>query len=179
MESTKYLLGEQDIPTAWYNIQASMPHRPQPVLHPGTGKPIGPEDLGPLFPMALIQQEVSTERFVAIPGPILDVYRLWRPTPLHRARRFELALGTPARIYYKYEGVSPAGSHKPNTAKRPILRLQSFRLGVQSLYGPGELRAKTLPSLDDGSMGWASGAQPEPGYQGRTKAARDRAGDAR
>jgi len=116
MESTKFLLGEKDIPTAWYNIQASMPNRPKPVLHPGTGKPIGPDDLAPLFPMALIQQEVSTERFVEIPGPILDVYRLWRPTPLHRARRLESVLGTPARIYYKYEGGSPAGSHKPNTA---------------------------------------------------------------
>ena len=88
----------------------------KPVLHPGTGKPIGPSDLAPLFPMALIEQEVSTVRYIDVPGPILDVYRLWRPTPLYRARRLEKALSTPAHIYYKYEGVSPAGSHKPNTA---------------------------------------------------------------
>ena len=116
MEPTKFLLSEKDIPSAWYNIQADLPERVKPVLHPGTGKPIGPSDLAPLFPMALIEQEVSTERYIEIPEPILDVYRLWRPTPLFRARRLEKALGTPARIYYKYEGVSAAGSHKPNTA---------------------------------------------------------------
>src|SRR5690606_33674154 len=89
---------------------------PPPVLHPGTHEPVGPDDLAPLFPAALIEQEVTGERWVDIPGEVLDVYRLWRPTPLYRAHRLERALGTPARIYYKYEGVSPVGSHKPNTA---------------------------------------------------------------
>ncbi|WP_113702555.1 TrpB-like pyridoxal phosphate-dependent enzyme [Nonomuraea lactucae] len=104
------------IPTHWYNIVSDLPAPPPPPLHPGTGEPVGPAGLAPLFPMELISQEVSTERFVAIPQEVLDVYRLWRPTPLLRARRLEKALGTPARIYYKYEGVSPSGSHKPNTA---------------------------------------------------------------
>ncbi len=113
---TKYLLDEKDIPTKWYNIQADFKTPLPPVLHPGTGKPIGPQDLAPLFPMALIRQEVSQERWIEIPEEVRDIYRLWRPTPLYRARRLEKALGTPARIYYKYEGVSPAGSHKPNTA---------------------------------------------------------------
>ena len=113
---TKLLLDEKDIPRRWYNIQADLKTPAPAVLHPGTGKPIGPQDLAPLFPMALIQQEVSRERWIAIPDEIRDVYRLWRPSPLYRARRLERVLDTPARIYYKYEGVSPAGSHKPNTA---------------------------------------------------------------
>jgi tryptophan synthase beta chain len=112
---TKYLLSEAEMPTAWYNLQADLPN-PAPPLHPGTGQPIGPADLAPLFPMALIEQEVSTERWIEIPEEVQAVYRLWRPTPLYRARRLEKALGTPARIFYKYEGTSPAGSHKPNTA---------------------------------------------------------------
>jgi tryptophan synthase beta chain len=112
----KYPLDERDIPTRWYNIQADLRTPAPPVLHPGTGKPIGPQDLAPLFPMELIRQEVSQERWIEIPDEIRDVLRLWRPSPLYRARRLEKALGTPARIYYKYEGVSPAGSHKPNTA---------------------------------------------------------------
>ena len=115
-DPVKYVLAEERIPKAWYNIIADLPQPPPPVLHPGTGQPIGPDDLAPLFPMALIGQEVSTEREIEIPGPVRDVYRLWRPTPLFRARGLERALETPARIYYKYEGVSPAGSHKPNTA---------------------------------------------------------------
>jgi tryptophan synthase beta chain len=113
---TKFLLDERDIPTKWYNIQADLRTPVPPVLHPGTGQPIGPQDLAPLFPMELIKQEVTQERWVEIPDAIRDVYRLWRPSPLYRARRLEMALETPARIYYKYEGVSPAGSHKPNTA---------------------------------------------------------------
>ncbi len=113
---TKYLLSEKQIPDAWYNIQADLPQPLPPVIHPGTGEPIGPDDLAPLFPMALIGQEVSQERWIEIPDPIRDVYRLWRPTPLYRAHRLERALDTPAHIYYKYEGVSPVGSHKPNTA---------------------------------------------------------------
>ena len=112
----KYLLDEQAIPTTWYNLQADLPEPLPPVLHPGTGEPIGPADLEPLFPMALIGQEVSQEREIEIPEPVRDIYRMWRPTPLYRARRLERALDTPARIYYKYEGVSPAGSHKPNTS---------------------------------------------------------------
>ncbi len=116
MDATKILLGEGDIPKAWYNIAADLPVPQPPVIHPGTRQPIGPADLAPLFPMALIMQEVSAEREIEIPEPVRDVYRLWRPTPLHRARRLEQALDTPARIYYKHEGTSPAGSHKPNTA---------------------------------------------------------------
>ncbi|MFI6297077.1 TrpB-like pyridoxal phosphate-dependent enzyme [Nonomuraea sp. NPDC050790] len=103
-------------PSHWYNIVPDLTTPPPPPLHPGTGQPVGPDDLAPLFPMELIGQEVSGERFLAIPQEVLDVYRLWRPTPLIRAHRLEKSLGTPARIYYKYEGVSPAGSHKPNTA---------------------------------------------------------------
>jgi tryptophan synthase beta chain len=113
---TKILLDESEQPTRWYNLLADLPTPPPPVLHPGTLQPVGPDDLAPLFPMELIGQEVTTERYVDIPGAVLDVYRLWRPSPLYRAHRLERALDTPARIYYKYEGVSPAGSHKPNTA---------------------------------------------------------------
>jgi len=113
---TKFVLDESKMPRHLYNIAADLPKPPPPVLHPGTRQPVGPDDLAPLFPMALIAQEVSTEREVEIPEPIREVFRLWRPSPLIRAHRLEQALGTPARIYYKYEGVSPAGSHKPNTA---------------------------------------------------------------
>src|SRR6202790_1867602 len=116
MDQIQYNLPQSRIPQAWYNIVPDLPRPLAPVLHPGTLKPIGPDDLAPLFPMSLILQEVSTEREIEIPGPVRQVYRRWRPTPLFRARRLEKALGTPARIYYKYEGVSPAGSHKPNTA---------------------------------------------------------------
>ncbi|MFN8103772.1 MAG: TrpB-like pyridoxal phosphate-dependent enzyme [Acidimicrobiia bacterium] len=116
MAENRYNLDESQIPTAWFNIVGSLPQPPGPPLHPGTGEPVGPDDLAPLFPMALIGQEVSTDEWVDIPGEVLDVLRLWRPTPLVRARRLEEALGTPARIYFKDESVSPAGSHKPNTA---------------------------------------------------------------
>ena len=112
----KVLLDEDEMPTRWYNILADLPTPPPPPLHPGTGQPVGPDDLAAIFPMDLIAQEVTTERYVDIPEEVQDVYRLWRPSPLYRAHRLERALGTPARIYYKYEGVSPAGSHKPNTA---------------------------------------------------------------
>jgi tryptophan synthase beta chain len=112
----KYVLDEKDIPTRWYNIQADLRTPLPPVIHPGSGQPIGPQDLAPLFPMELIKQEVSQERWIDIPSEVRDVLRLWRPTPLYRARRLERALDTPARIFYKYEGVSPAGSHKPNTS---------------------------------------------------------------
>ncbi|TDV36662.1 TrpB-like pyridoxal phosphate-dependent enzyme [Actinophytocola oryzae] len=113
---TKFILDEADMPTAWYNVVPDLPEPPPPPLHPGTGEPVGPDDLAPLFPQALIAQEVSTERYIPIPDEVQEVYRLWRPSPLFRAHRLEKALGTPARIYYKYEGVSPVGSHKPNTA---------------------------------------------------------------
>ena len=112
----KYTLTEDEMPTQWYNIVPDLPAPPPPALNPGTHQPASPEDFAPLFPMALIMQEVSQERYIDIPGGVLDVYRQWRPSPLFRAHRLEKALGTPARIYYKYEGVSPAGSHKPNTA---------------------------------------------------------------
>ena len=115
-EPTKFLLSERDIPTHWVNLMPDLPDEPLPPLHPGTQEPAGPDDLTPIFPMGLIQQEVSPEPEVEIPDEVREAYKLWRPTPLHRARRLERALDTPARIYYKYEGVSPAGSHKPNTA---------------------------------------------------------------
>lgn len=115
-EPTKILLDESDIPTHWYNIIPELPAPPPPVLHPGTLEPVGPGDLAPLFPMDLILQEVSQDSYIEIPEPVRDIYRLWRPTPLYRAHRLERELDTPARIYYKYEGASPAGSHKPNTA---------------------------------------------------------------
>jgi tryptophan synthase beta chain len=115
-DSVKYLLPEDRIPRAWYNIAADLPKPLPAVLHPGTGQPIGPADLAAIFPMPLIVQEVASERDIEIPQPVRDVYKLWRPSPLHRALRLERALDTPARIFYKYEGVSPTGSHKPNTA---------------------------------------------------------------
>jgi len=115
-DTVKYVLDETRIPKRWYNIMADLPAPPPPVLHPGTKQPVGPDDLAPLFPMALIAQEVSAEREIDIPEPVREVYKQWRPSPLFRARRLEKALQTPAKIYYKYEGVSPAGSHKPNTA---------------------------------------------------------------
>ena len=116
MEQVKYFLSEQEIPRKWYNLQADLPYPIPPYIHPATGKPIGPDDLLPIFPLPLIEQEVSRQRWIDIPEEVLDIYCLWRPTPLVRARRLEKILKTPAKIYYKNEGVSPAGSHKPNTA---------------------------------------------------------------
>jgi tryptophan synthase beta chain len=116
MERSMWFLDQKDMPTKWYNIQADLPEPLPPVLHPGTGKPITPDDLAPLFPMGLIMQEVSQERWIEIPDEVLEIYRTWRPTVLHRARRLEKALDTPAKIFYKYEGTNQAGSHKPNTA---------------------------------------------------------------
>ncbi|MEO6351138.1 MAG: TrpB-like pyridoxal phosphate-dependent enzyme [Candidatus Limnocylindrales bacterium] len=116
MERTKFVLDEDRIPRAFYNIAADLPSPPPPPLHPGTGQPIGPQDLAPLFPMELIKQVVSTEREIEIPEPVRQAYALYRPSPLYRAHRLEKALQTPAHIYYKYEGTSPSGSHKPNTA---------------------------------------------------------------
>lgn len=114
--TTKIILPESDLPTHWYNIIPDLPSPPPPVLHPGTHEPVGPDDLAPLFPMDLILQEVSEDSFIEIPEEVREVYRLWRPSPLYRAHRLEELIGGPARIYYKYEGVSPVGSHKPNTA---------------------------------------------------------------
>jgi tryptophan synthase beta chain len=139
---TKFLLAESELPRRWYNIRADMPSPPQPVLHPGTGEPVGPDDLTPLFPMELILQEVSEEPEVAIPDEILDIYRLWRPTPLYRARRLEQAVGTRSRIFYKYEGVSPPGSHKPNTAV------------AQAFYNAKE--GRTRLSTETGAGQWGS-----------------------
>ena len=130
-ERTKFIRDEERIPRAWYNIVADLPQPPPAVLHPGTGQPITPDDLAPLFPDALIEQEVSGAREVEIPDEVREIYRLWRPSPLFRARRWERALQTPARIYYKYEGGSPAGSHKPNTAVAQAYYNQ--RAGVRRL----------------------------------------------
>jgi tryptophan synthase beta chain len=113
---SRFLLSDSQIPSAWFNVLPSLPEPLQPPLHPGTKEPVGPDDLAPLFPMALIAQEMASEPWIDLPGEVLDILRLWRPTPLVRAERLEQALGTPARIYYKDESVSPAGSHKPNTA---------------------------------------------------------------
>ena len=128
---TKILLDESELPTHWYNIIPDLPAPPPPVLHPGTMEPVGPGDLAPLFPMELILQEVSQDSYIEIPEPVRDIYRLWRPTPLYRAHRLERELDTPARIYYKYEGGSPAGSHKPNTAVAQAY--YNARAGVRKL----------------------------------------------
>src|SRR3954453_11376879 len=142
VEQTKYLLDEPHLPRRGYNVAADMPNPAQPVLHPGTGQPVGPDDLAPLFPMELIMQEVSQEAEVAIPDEILDLYTLWRPTPLYRARRLEQAIGTRSRIFYKHEGVSPAGSHKPNTAV------------AQAYYNKRE--GRTRLSTETGAGQWGS-----------------------
>ena len=140
---TKFLLEESQLPRHWYNIRSDMPTAPQPVLHPGTGQPVGPDDLAPLFPMALIGQEVSEEAEIAIPEEVLDIYRLWRPTPLYRASRLEAAIGTRSRIFYKYEGVSPPGSHKPNTAV------------AQAFYNKKEGRTRLATETGAGQWGSA------------------------
>jgi tryptophan synthase beta chain len=142
LEQTKYLLAESELPRRWYNIAADMPTPAQPVLHPGTGEPVGPEDLAPLFPMALILQEVNQDPEVDIPDEIREIYSLWRPTPLYRARRLEEAVGTRSRIFYKYEGVSPPGSHKPNTAV------------AQAYYNAKE--GRTRLSTETGAGQWGS-----------------------
>ncbi len=175
--TTKFTLDESEIPRAWLNIVPALPSPPPPALHPGTLQPAGPDDFAPLFPMDLILQEVSQESYIEIPEPVLDVYRLWRPTPLFRAHRLEKALGTPAHIYYKYEGTSPAGSHKPNTAvpqayynakagvkklttetgRRAVghgarLRLRAVRPRVRGLAGACVLRREAVPPADDGDV---------------------------
>jgi tryptophan synthase beta chain len=139
---TKFLLKEAQLPRRWYNIRPDLPTAPQPVLHPGTGQPVGPDDLAPLFPMELIGQEVSEEPEIAIPEEVLEIYSLWRPTPLYRAQRLERAIGTRSRIFYKYEGVSPPGSHKPNTAV------------AQAYYNKQE--GRTRLSTETGAGQWGS-----------------------
>jgi tryptophan synthase beta chain len=139
---TRFLLDESQLPRRWYNIRSDMPTAPQPVLHPGTGEPVGPDDLAPLFPMELIGQEVSEDAEIEIPEEILGLYSLWRPTPLYRARRLEEAIGTRSRIFYKYEGVSPPGSHKPNTAV------------AQAYYNKQE--GRTRLSTETGAGQWGS-----------------------
>ena len=141
--ATRFLLPESAIPARWYNIQADMPNRAQPPLHPGTGEPIGPDDLAPLFPMELIGQEVSDAPEIMIPDALREIYALWRPTPLYRARRLEAAVGTRSRIFYKYEGTSPAGSHKPNTAV------------AQAYYGKQEGRTRLATETGAGQWGSA------------------------
>ena len=167
----RYLLPEEELPTHYYNIAADLPEPLPPPLHPATREPIGPADLAPLFPMELIKQEVSAERFIPIPEPVRDAYRIYRPSPLVRALGLERSLDTPARIYYKYEGGSPAGSHKPNTAiaqafynrEEGVQRLVTetgagqwgsalafagalFGLRDQGLHGQGQLRAEAVPA---------------------------------
>jgi tryptophan synthase beta chain len=141
-QQTKFLLDESQLPRRWYNIASDMPNPAQPVLHPGTGQPVGPDDLAPLFPMELILQEVSTEPEIDIPEEVLDIYSLWRPTPLYRAHRLERAIGTRSTIFYKYEGVSPPGSHKPNTAV------------AQAYYNKKE--GRTRLSTETGAGQWGS-----------------------
>ena len=135
MSQHKFLLDESEMPAHWYNIVPDLPTPPPPPLHPGTHQPVGPDDLAPLFPIELIMQEVSTERYVEIPEAVREVYRQWRPSPLIRAVRLEEKLGTPARIYYKYEGVSPAGSHKVNTSVPQVY--------YNSLHGVKRLTTET------------------------------------
>ena len=181
----KILLDESEMPTRWYNVIPDLPSPPPPPLHPGTLQPLGPDDLAPLFPMDLILQEVTQDSYIDIPDEVLDVYRLWRPSPLYRAHRLEQALGTPARIYYKYEGVSPAGSHKPNTAvpqafynatqrshqahdrdrrgpvgHRPGVRLRGLRTRVRGLAGRRVLRRQALPPYGDGDLRRDGASQP-------------------
>lgn len=138
-ETIRFDLPQSDIPRAWYNIQADLPRPLPPVLHPGTKQPVGPDDLAPLFPMALIMQEVSQERYIEIPDEVREIYKLWRPTPLLRARRLEKMLDTPAHIYYKYEGVSPSGSHKLNTATPQAYynKMEGFE-GIATETGAGQ-----------------------------------------
>ena len=192
VQQHKFQLDESEMPTRWYNVLHDLPTPPPPVLHPGTGQPVGPDDLAPLFPMDLILQEVSTEQYVDIPEEVLDVYRLWRPSPLYRAHRLEKALGTPARIYYKYEGVSPAGSHKPNTAvpqafynakagikrldhgdrSRPVghgagVRVRAVRPRLRGLAGAGVVRPEALPADDDRDVRRHRAPQPLGAHRGR------------
>ena len=198
---TKFVLDESRIPRSWYNIAADLPEPPPPVLHPGTGQPIGPGDLAPLFPMELIKQVVSTDREIEIPEPVRDAYRLYRPSPLYRAHRLERALDTPAHIYYKYEGGSPSGSHKPNTAlaqafynkEEGVTRLATetgagqwgsalafagavFGLEVKVYMVRASYDQKPYRRIADGNLRVRGRGQSEPGHQVRQLRAGRRAG---
>ena len=178
MPDYRYLLSEREIPKFWYNVVPDLPAPMSPPLHPGTLQPAGPQDLEAIFPHALIEQEVTAAQNIPIPEPVLDILRLWRPTPLHRALRLEKALGTPAKIFFKNEGVSPAGSHKPNTAiaqayynkaagvKRLttetgagqwgsalVAGLQRVRHGVHGLHGEVQLLSEAPSPHHDGMLG--------------------------
>jgi tryptophan synthase beta chain len=179
MQPTKILLDESEIPTHWYNVVADMPVPPAPPRG-GDGQPLGPDAMGAIFPDALIEQEMSGERWIPIPEPVREIYRLWRPSPLYRAHRLEAELGTPARIYYKYEGVSPAGSHKPNTAVAQAYYNQQAgirRLATETgagqwgggpvvrprdprLHGEGELPPEAVPALHDADLGRRGAGEP-------------------
>ena len=166
-ELTKVVLSEQDMPTHWYNINADLPTAGveiPPPLHPVTHEVVGPDDLAPLFPMALIAQEVSTERYIEIPDEVQDIYHLWRPTPLFRAHRWEKALDTPAKIYYNYEGWSPSGSHKTNTAVAQAYYAKAGRRAAhyhRDWRRPVGQRAARLPARGSGlsaRSGWCASA---------------------
>ena len=185
-DRVKFELSEEEIPTSWVNLLADLPGEPPPPpLSPATGEPVGPDDLSAIFPMGLIEQEVSTDPDIEIPDEVRDIYRLWRPTPLLRARRLERELDTPAHIYYKYEGVSPAGSHKPNTAvaqafynreagisklatetgRGPVgfrarARLRAVRARVRGLHGRHLVRSEALPQGHDRDLGRDGPPQP-------------------
>ena len=195
MADTKILLHERDMPRAWYNVLADAPSPPQPPLHPGTGQPIGPDDLAPLFPLDLIMQEVSTDAEIPIPEEVADVLRLWRPTPLYRAHRLERALGTQSRIYYKNEGVSPAGSHKPNTAvAQAFYNARAGRRRIATETGAGQwgsslalacgyfgleckvLRPEAVPADDDGDVGRIRRPEPVSRHERRPGDARAQSG---
>ncbi len=196
-ERSTFLLDETQIPTQWYNVVPDLPAPPPPPLHPGTHEPIGPDDLAPLFPMALIEQEVSTEQYVDIPGGVLDVYRLWRPSPLVRARRLEKLLDTPAKIFFKYEGVSPAGlaqaQHRGAAGlvqppggrppahhrdrRRPVghvagVRHRAVRHGLRGVAGAQLLRPEARAPHDDGDLRRHPAPQPVGPHRGRPLGAR-------
>ena len=198
---TKILLDEEQMPKRWYNVQADLPSPLDPPLHPGTKKPIGPDDLKAIFPMELIKQEVTTDRYIDIPADVQEVLRLWRPSPLYRAHRLEKFLKTPAKIYYKWEGVSPAGSHKPNTSipqayynmKAGVERIATETGAGQwgsalafatMLYGlqctiymvRSSLYPETVPEVDDAGMGRRMHSQPQHQDKIRAGNARKRPG---
>jgi tryptophan synthase beta chain len=183
MQQAMYFLEQKDMPTRWYNIQADLPEPLPPSFNPITKEPLTPDFLSALFPMEIIMQEVSTERWIEIPEEVQDVYSTYRPTALHRAYRLEKALDTPAKIFYKYEGTSQAGSHKPNTAiaqayynkKEGIKRITTetgagqwgSALAMGCAFFDIELKVKTLPAYLDGNLGCQLCPQPQPGYQSR------------
>jgi len=175
MDVTKITLDENELPKRWYNIAADLPTPLDPPLNPQTKEPITPDDLSAIFPMSLIKQEMSTDRWIDIPSEVRDIYTLWRPTPLYRAMRLEKALKTPAKIYYKWEGVSPPGSHKPNTAVAQdcnrnrsravgicaLVRHTPLRSRMHCVHGQDQLRSETIPQGNDGDVGREGVPEPE------------------